>query len=115
MSDQPLTILAVASYYKGDRFLRRAHARGARVYLLTVESLLKEPWPRECLADVFAQRDDPTVPGAVHHVEVDADDIGLSMTSRNRPSPTNPRTSRMVAPSLMAALRARVDPVQVGR
>lgn len=57
---------------------------------------------------------DPTVPGAVHHVEVDAEDIGLSMTSRNRPSPTNPRTSRMVAPSIMAALRALVDPLQVG-
>jgi aspartate dehydrogenase len=57
---------------------------------------------------------DPTVPGAVHHVEVDAEDIGLTMTSRNRPSPTNPRTSRMVAPSIMAALRALVDPLQVG-
>jgi aspartate dehydrogenase len=56
----------------------------------------------------------PTVAGAVHHVEVEADDIGLTMTSRNRPSPTNPRTSRMVAPSIMAALRALVDPLQVG-
>ena len=56
----------------------------------------------------------PHVPGAVHQVEVDADDIGLTMISRNRPSPTNPRTSRMVAPSIMAALRALVDPLQVG-
>jgi hypothetical protein len=63
MSDQPLTILAIASYFKGNRFLAQAHARGAKVYLLTVESLLKEPWPREALADVFAQRDDPRVPG----------------------------------------------------
>lgn len=57
---------------------------------------------------------DPEVPGAVHHVEVDADHIQLSMTSRNRPSPTNPRTSRSVAPSVMAALRSLVAPLQVG-
>jgi aspartate dehydrogenase len=57
---------------------------------------------------------DPGVPGAVHHVEVDAADIQLSLTSRNRPSATNPRTSRAVAPSILAALRALVAPVQVG-
>ena len=57
---------------------------------------------------------DPAVPGAVHNVEVDAADIQLSLTSRNRPSATNPRTSRAVAPSIMAALRALVAPVQVG-
>ena len=57
---------------------------------------------------------DPGAPGAVHHVEVEAADIQLSLTSRNRPSATNPRTSRAVAPSIMAALRALVAPVQVG-
>lgn len=60
---------------------------------------------------VFA---DPDIPGAIHQVEVEADDIGLSLISRNRPSATNPRTSRAVAPSIMAALRAMVAPVQVG-
>src|SRR3954463_5855572 len=63
MSDQPLNVLAIASYFKGERFLKQVHARGAKVYLLTVESLLKEPWPRAGLADVFAQRDDPRVSG----------------------------------------------------
>ena len=57
---------------------------------------------------------DPGVPGAVHNVEVEAADIQLSLTSRNRPSATNPRTSRAVAPSILAALRALVEPVQVG-
>jgi aspartate dehydrogenase len=60
---------------------------------------------------VFA---DPGVPGAVHQVEVDAADIQLSLVSRNRPSATNPRTSRAVAPSIIAALRALIAPVQVG-
>lgn len=57
---------------------------------------------------------DPHVGGAIHSVEVDCDHIQLSMTSRNVPSPTNPRTSRSVAPSVMAALRSLVSPVQVG-
>ncbi len=57
---------------------------------------------------------DPTVPGAIHHVEVEADHIGLSMTSRNRPSATNPRTSRSVAPSVLAALRSLSSPLQIG-
>jgi aspartate dehydrogenase len=56
---------------------------------------------------------DPDVPGAIHQVEVDADEIGLTMISRNRPS-TNPRTSRIVVPSVLAALRALVAPLQVG-
>jgi aspartate dehydrogenase len=57
---------------------------------------------------------DPTVPGAIHNVEVDSEDVGLTMQSRNRPSATNPRTSRMVAPSIMAALRSMVATLQVG-
>jgi len=57
---------------------------------------------------------DPDIPGAIHHVEVEADHIALSMTSRNLPSPTNPRTSRSVAPSVMAALRSLVSPLQIG-
>ena len=56
---------------------------------------------------------DPAVPGAVHQVDVDSDDIGLTMISRNRPS-ANPRTSRIVAPSIIAALRAMVAPVVAG-
>ncbi len=57
---------------------------------------------------------DPDVPGAVHQVDVEADDAGLTLISRNRPSPTNPRTSRIVAPSILAALRSLVDPITVG-
>jgi aspartate dehydrogenase len=60
--------------------------------------------------EVFA---DPEVAGAVHQVEVDAEDIGLTMISRNRPS-ANPRTSRIVAPSIVAGLRAMVAPLVAG-
>jgi aspartate dehydrogenase len=56
---------------------------------------------------------DPEVPGAIHHIEVDGEEIGLSMTSRNRPS-ENPRTSRIVALSIIAALRCWNAPLTVG-
>ena len=54
---RPLRILAVASYFKGNRFLERLKAEGCEVYLLTVESVLAEPWAREVLKQVFAVRD----------------------------------------------------------
>jgi biotin carboxylase len=54
---KPLNMLMLASYYKGDRFMRQAAARGAKCYLLTQEKLLGKAWPRECLTDVFAQKD----------------------------------------------------------
>ncbi|MSP76861.1 MAG: DUF108 domain-containing protein [Rhodospirillaceae bacterium] len=53
------------------------------------------------------------IPGTIHQVEVEGDEIGLTMTSRNKPS-ENPRTSRIVSPSIIAALRAMVSPVVSG-
>lgn len=48
------TILCLASYHKGHRFIQRCKREGCRVYLLTITSLLNEPWPRDQLDDVFA-------------------------------------------------------------
>jgi hypothetical protein len=53
MADRP-TVLCVASYYKGDRFLLRAKQEGCRVLLLTSEKFLNEPWPRQAIDEVFA-------------------------------------------------------------
>ncbi len=50
----PLRVLAIASYYKGNRFLEAVQAAGAECFLLTVESVLTEPWARHALTDVFA-------------------------------------------------------------
>lgn len=57
---------------------------------------------------------DPHVPGAVHNVELEADEVVLSMTTRNRPSEANPKTSRIIAPSVLAALRSMVATLHVG-
>jgi hypothetical protein len=48
------TILCLTSYFKGNRFLTRCKQEGCRVILLTVEGMLKEPWPRDHLDEVFA-------------------------------------------------------------
>ena len=50
---QPV-VLAMTSYFKGNRFLETARRLGAHVVLLTVEKKLNEPWARESINEVFA-------------------------------------------------------------
>ncbi len=54
MSSRSLTILCLASYYKGVRFLQQCKKEGCTVLLLTVEGHLKDDWPRDHLDEVFA-------------------------------------------------------------
>jgi phosphoribosylamine-glycine ligase len=54
MPADPETVLCIASYYKGDRFLIRCKEEGCRVLLLTSEKFLNEPWPRQAIDEVFA-------------------------------------------------------------
>jgi biotin carboxylase len=49
----PLTILCLASYKKGDDFLRQARREGARVLLLTSKSLEGADWPREAIDQTY--------------------------------------------------------------
>ena len=55
---EPLAILCIASYHKGQAFLREAKRQGARVFLVTSESLRDADWPRESLDDIFFVHDD---------------------------------------------------------
>jgi hypothetical protein len=53
----------VASYFKGEEFLRECKRRGWRVIFLTTEKLADEPWPRESIDEFLmmpslTQRDD---------------------------------------------------------
>ncbi len=50
---QPLTLLCIASYEKGQEFMREAKRLGCRVVLLTLEKRREANWPRESLDDVF--------------------------------------------------------------
>ena len=51
--DHRLTILCLASYYKGIDFIRECHRQGCRTLLLTSHSLKDEPWPRESIDETF--------------------------------------------------------------
>src|SRR6185503_1186633 len=47
-----LTILCIATYFKGDLFLRECRARGCAVVLLTSDSLAGAEWPREAIDEI---------------------------------------------------------------
>ena len=57
MPDQPLTILCLASYLKGQEFLRQCKRQGCRVFLLTSQSLEDADWPHESVDDFFYMPD----------------------------------------------------------
>jgi len=47
-----MTILCIATYFKGDPFLREAKRLGATVLLLTVDSLQHADWPRGSIDEI---------------------------------------------------------------
>ncbi|MCB8965550.1 MAG: ATP-grasp domain-containing protein [Chloroflexota bacterium] len=53
----PVTILCLASYFKGTTFLTAGKAAGARILLLTREKLKEEPWPWESIDEVYYMPD----------------------------------------------------------
>ena len=56
---------------------------------------------------------DPTISRNCHTIEVDADSARFSMTIENVPS-ENPKTGRITALSVLAALRKLAAPLRVG-
>jgi biotin carboxylase len=53
-----LTILCIATYRKGDEFLRECRRQGCRVLLLTDEKLAAADWPREAIDEFYYMRRD---------------------------------------------------------
>ena len=53
MSESPLTILCLASYEKGEEFLRECKRQGCRVLLLTSKSVGRAPWPHDSIDEIF--------------------------------------------------------------
>src|SRR5207253_1169576 len=47
------TLLCITSFEKGNEFMREAKAQGARVLLLTVESLKDAAWARDSIDELF--------------------------------------------------------------
>lgn len=53
------TFLCIASYFKGNDFLRGMKSTGATVYLVTSKKLEGKPWAREALDDIFYVQQGP--------------------------------------------------------
>jgi hypothetical protein len=57
-SPSRLNVVCVASYFKGEEFLRECKRQGAHVALVTRQRTLHEGWPREAIDDIVALPDD---------------------------------------------------------
>ncbi|UCH75721.1 MAG: aspartate dehydrogenase [Rhodospirillales bacterium] len=57
---------------------------------------------------------DPTVTRNTHTIRVEADSVRFEMTIENVPSEENPRTGKLTALSVIAALRGLVAPLKIG-
>jgi biotin carboxylase len=53
-----LTVLCIATYRKGDEFLKECRRQGCRVLLLTEEKLKDSDWPREAIDTFYYVRRD---------------------------------------------------------
>jgi biotin carboxylase len=50
---EPLTVLCLTSYEKGQEFMRACKEEGCRALLVTVEQLCEADWPREAIEEIF--------------------------------------------------------------
>jgi aspartate dehydrogenase len=57
---------------------------------------------------------DPAVDRNIHRIELESDSSRLNMTIENIPSEDNPRTGKITALSVVAALRGLISPLKVG-
>ncbi|HSY13197.1 MAG TPA: ATP-grasp domain-containing protein [Verrucomicrobiae bacterium] len=55
--NRQLTVLCLASYYKGTDFIRECHRQGCRTLLLTSNSIKDEKWPNESIDETFYMPD----------------------------------------------------------
>jgi hypothetical protein len=53
---RPLTVLCIATYEKGQDFLRECKRQGCRVLLLTLDTLEHADWPRDSIDQAFYVR-----------------------------------------------------------
>ena len=64
-----MTILCIATYFKGDAFLRECRAQGSTVLLLTSESLAGAAWPREAIDEIHTIPRDAAGPAIRRRVD----------------------------------------------
>jgi biotin carboxylase len=65
---EPLSILCITSYEKGQEFMREAKRMGCRVFLITIEKRRDSDWPRDSLDDVFYMPENLTIDQMINAV-----------------------------------------------
>jgi biotin carboxylase len=65
---RPLTVLCIASYEKGQDFLRTCKELGCRILLLTVEKFRDGSWPREAVDEFFFMPEELPVQAIINTV-----------------------------------------------
>ena len=60
-SDNPLTIVCFATFFKGGDFMRACKDAGCNVILVTKEKMMHEDWPRDVIDELFALPNDAPV------------------------------------------------------
>jgi biotin carboxylase len=68
VESKPLTLVCLASYFKGGAFLQAAKRLGCRVILVAKESFGQEDWPRESIDEMFLMPDLSKRPDIVYAV-----------------------------------------------
>ena len=56
-ADKPITLVCLASYFKGVAFMQAAKQLGCQVILIAKESFKDEAWPRESLDEIYFMPD----------------------------------------------------------
>jgi biotin carboxylase len=56
-ADKPITLVCLASYFKGVAFMQAAKRLGCHVILIAKESFKDEAWPRESLDEIYFMPD----------------------------------------------------------
>jgi biotin carboxylase len=113
------TILCIATYLKGEAFLRECRARGCRVLLLTADTLKDAAWPRDAIDEIHTVRRDAAdaeyrrvVDGIVRRVKIDAlsalDDFDVEMAGMLREHLQMPGFGRTTASRFRDKLAMRV-------
>ena len=67
--------------------------------------------PDQTMLEIWA---DPSIDRNTHNIQVEADSARMELKIENVPSKDNPRTGRIVALSIIAALRRLVDTLTIG-
>src|SRR3954463_7461661 len=118
----PLTLLCIATYRKGDEFLRECDRQGCRLLLLTDEKLRDGDWPRDAVDDFYYLRrgmpDADIRKGAAHAARTERidrivalDDFDVELAAMLREylhiPGMGPTTARRFRDKLAIASRAR--------